>query len=213
MILSLMPTKKSHAIIGIVIKEAIKKVIKAMDLQVQRLQNETIELQNTEQKALNLMSKLKLQEIAEWTEKQRTLFKEYYDELWKVKSYISGFQKVKQIVNDQANMLKVYKRAWQLIKNDDHFNLQELAYMDKVYTGMLQSTVQNIDELGSLINAFTTKMTDGKRLELIAAVVENVRNNANDLNRFTNSNMLLSLQRSKNIQELQFIRKYYGLNQ
>lgn len=64
-----------------VIKAGVKKVIKAVDLKVQRLQNETIWLQNAQKVLENQLSKLKLTEIADWTEKQKELYKNYYEEL------------------------------------------------------------------------------------------------------------------------------------
>lgn len=67
-----------------IIKQGVIKVIKAIDLKIQRLQNKTIWLQNA--KVLeNKLSQLKLTEIAQWTEKQRQLCKKYYDELWQVR--------------------------------------------------------------------------------------------------------------------------------
>jgi hypothetical protein len=61
--LSVAPTKESKAIYWVVIKQAIIKVIKALDLQVQRLQNKTIWLQNAQKTLENTMSKLQLNEI------------------------------------------------------------------------------------------------------------------------------------------------------
>mgnify|MGYP004106733677 CR=1 FL=1 len=54
-----------------IIKAGIKKVIKAVDLKIQRLQNKTIWLQNAQKTLENTLSKLKLDEISEWTEKQK----------------------------------------------------------------------------------------------------------------------------------------------
>ena len=46
--LTLMPTQRSQAIVWVVIQEALKAVILAIDAQVQRLQNKTIALQNAQ---------------------------------------------------------------------------------------------------------------------------------------------------------------------
>ncbi|MBV5349464.1 conjugal transfer protein TraI, partial [bacterium] len=90
--LTVMPASQSNATpIAIleIIKAGIIKVIKAVDLQIQRLQNETIWLQNAQKVLENTLSKLKLDEISDWTERQKTLYKDYFDELEKVKSIIS----------------------------------------------------------------------------------------------------------------------------
>src|ERR1700691_3659973 len=49
-----------------VIKEGITKVIKAVDLKIQRLQTQTIWLQNAQKEIENVMSKVKLDEISGW---------------------------------------------------------------------------------------------------------------------------------------------------
>ncbi len=66
-----------------IIKAGVVKVIKAVDLKIQRLQNETIWLQNVQKVVENTFSKLKLNEIAEWSEKQRELYANYFDELYR----------------------------------------------------------------------------------------------------------------------------------
>lgn len=78
-------------IIGL-IKDAVAMVIKAIDLRIQRLQNKTIWLQNAQKQLENVLSKVKLDEISNWTQKQKELYKEYYDELAKVKSIITYYQ-------------------------------------------------------------------------------------------------------------------------
>jgi len=69
-----------------IVTMVIKKVIKAIDLKVQRMQNNTIWLQNAQKTIENELSKFRLNEISNWSEKQRSLYEDYYQELWKVKS-------------------------------------------------------------------------------------------------------------------------------
>ena len=68
-------SSRSYAQEGVVeaIKAAIVKVIKAIDLKIQRLQNETIRLQNAQKAIENALTKTKLTEISDWVEKQRDL--------------------------------------------------------------------------------------------------------------------------------------------
>src|SRR5215213_9644934 len=98
------PVKETKAAIPIleIIKQAVIKVIKAVDLMIQRLQNKTIWLQNAQKVLENKLSQLKLKEISEWTKKQRKLYDQYYQELWKVKNTLVTFHKVKEIAQKQA---------------------------------------------------------------------------------------------------------------
>ena len=115
----------------------MKKVIKAVDLKIQRLQNKTIWLQNEQKVMENTMSKVKLGEISNWAEKQRNLYSEYYDELWKVKSIISYYHSVKEVIKKQELLVKEYKKAWALFRQDKHFTAKELSYMADVYKGII----------------------------------------------------------------------------
>src|SRR6187549_1993855 len=75
-----------------IIKEGITKVIVAVDLKIQRLQNEVIWLQNAQKVLENKFTELKLSEISDWVEKQRAQYASYFDELWQIKQSLANFQ-------------------------------------------------------------------------------------------------------------------------
>jgi hypothetical protein len=212
--LSGMPNQKAEASIPIlaIIKEAIEKVIKAVDLMVQRLQNKTIWLQNAQKVLENKLNELKLTEIAEWTEKHRKLYKEYYDELWKVKNAIASYQRIKQILERQKGLVTEYKRVWGLIRNDDHFTKNELDYMYRVYSGIMDASIRNLDQVLVVINSFKTQMSDGKRLEIINRCGDEIEQNYFDLKEFNTQNIQLSLSRAKDAHEIEMVKQLYELH-
>lgn len=197
--------------IAAIIKKAIIWVIKAVDLIIQRIQNRTIGLQNAQKELENILSKMKLKEISEWTEKQKEQYRKYYEELSKVKSLISYYLRIKEITVMQAEIVKEYRRVWELFRNDQNFTAQELVYMEKVYGGILDESVKNIDQITLVLKSFTTKMADAKRLEIINHAADQVEKNYDDLKLFNQQNMLLSLQRSKTQQDAEAIKRIYGL--
>lgn len=194
-----------------VIKAGIKKVIKAVDLKIQRLQNKTIWLQNAQKVVDNTMSQVKLNEITDWVEKQRTLYKDYYDELWKVKNVISYYHRVREITEKQVHLVEEYKRVWRLFKQDKHFTGDELLYMEQVYTGILDESVKNLDQLFLVINSFSLQMSDAKRLEIINNAADQVETNYTDLKAFNQQNIVLSLQRAKTQNDVDVVKQLYGL--
>ena len=207
------PLHRSEAQIPVleIIKEAVTKVIVAIDLKIQRLQNETIWLQNAQKTLENKMQELKLGEIGDWVEKQRRLYADYYDELWKVKSAISYYQKVRDIIKKQLQIAAEYKQALALFRKDKHFTLEEIANMEHTYSGILDESVKNLDQLYLVINSFATQMTDGKRLELIDGAASNIDQNLTDLRQFNNQNIRLSLNRSKDQREINTVKTLYGI--
>src|SRR5690606_18050279 len=152
-------------------------VIRAVDLKIQRMQNETIWLQNAQKVMENQLSKLKLTEISQWTERQRELYSKYYTDLWKVKSAISYYQRIKEITTKQLFLVEEYKKAWYLARQDKNFKPEELDYMYDVYTGILNGSAKNLDQILLIINSFKTQMTDAKRLELINEAADRIDEN------------------------------------
>lgn len=207
------PPKQVNAQFAIaeVIKAGVKKVIKALDLRIQRLQNETIWLQNAQKTIENALSKLKLEEISGWTEKQRTLYQDYFQELNKVKSLIAYYHRIRAISGRQVQLVKTYQHTWQLLRQDAHFSMEELEYMSKVYGGILEESLRNIDQVFLVVNSFQTQMNDAERLEIIRKAAERMDHNYYDLKTFSQENIQLSLSRAKDQHDVDAVRKLYGL--
>jgi len=209
----LVPAKPSHAQDPVTeaIKAAVIKVIKAIDLQIQRFQNETIWLQNAQKSLENTMSKLKLNEISDWVEKQRKLYDDYFQELWQVKTAISNYHRVKELIRMQVSIVNEYKAAYALFKGDKNFTQDEINYMYKVYSGILSESLKSLDQVFLVINSFATQMNDAKRMEIINTCYDNLQLNMSDLKQFNNQNKILSIQRAVSKAEVEKLKAYYGL--
>ena len=207
------PFEKSNAQdpITLIIQQGITKVIQAADLRIQRLQNETIWLQNAQKVVENTMSKIKLDEITGWVEKQRTLYRDYFDELWKVKGVISYYYRIRDITEKQIRLVEEYKRAWALLKQDKHFTPDEVRFMGEVYKGILAESIKNIDHLFLVVHSFSTQMTDAKRLEIVDRAAEGMETAYRDLKAFNQQNALLSLQRARAGNDVERVKQLYGI--
>ena len=209
-----LPVKQTQAQINVasIIKEGVKKVIMAIDLKIQRLQNKTIWLQNAQKAIENTMSKLKLDEITGWVQKQKELYQNYFDELRKVKAVISYYYRIREVTSKQLQLVAAYKNAVALFKQDKHFTSNEINYMTSVYSGILDESVKNLDQILLVITSFSTQMDDAKRLEIIDASADAIEQNYMDLIQFNQQNILLSLHRSKDLSEINEVRTLYGLH-
>src|SRR6266496_1784401 len=211
---AVMSTKQTDAQvtdIAQIIKEGVKKVIVAVDLQIQRIQTQTIWLQNAQKVLENSMSQLKLTDIADWVEKQKDLYANYYQELWQVKSAIAYYQSVKEIITEQVELVNAYKQAFALFQEDKNFTEDEINYMYKVYSGILDESVKNLDQILNVINAFTTQMSDAQRLAIIDDAAKRIDQNYSDIKEFNNENIKISLQRAKEYNDVDVVKKLYGL--
>lgn len=206
------PSKSAHAqnpVVGAV-KLAVKKVIRAIDLQVQRLQNVTIELQNVQKKVENTLSRLKLKEIAEWTQKQKDLYQQYFDELWRVKSILSSYHRMTLIINLQKQLFTEYSNAYNLTRSNINFTAAEKEFMSGVYNGMLQASFTGVDDVINMMKSFTVQMSDAERLALIDKTADYLEGLLSDLKSFNGQNIALSQQRTRNRIDLETMRHIIG---
>lgn len=194
-----------------IIKEGIKKIIKAVDLQVQRLQQKTVALQSAQKIMENTMAKWRLREITGWVKKQRDLYGDFYGGLWRVKQVITYYYRVKEITEKQRALVSQYRQAWNRFRRDPHFSSEEINYMTAVYAGILDLSVKNTQRLLSVVQAFTTQMSDAERMAVINEVGDAVDENYDDLHRFNIQNTLLSLSRAKDQTDVRLVQWMYGL--
>ncbi|HWZ15460.1 MAG TPA: hypothetical protein VNW95_09500 [Mucilaginibacter sp.] len=213
-VLMILPEQKANAqfVITEVLKQTVGKIIRAIDLGVQRAQNQTIWLQNAQKVVENELNQMKLSQIAGVNQQQETLFSNYYNELFKVKDIISDYEQVRNITLEQQALVREYQSAWSLTQRDKHFSVTELQYISSVYSGILKASINNLDQLVNLVNSFKTQMSDGKRMELINKTSHNVDQNYYDLKQFNNENILLSLQRANDENDIQSTKNLYGIN-
>jgi hypothetical protein len=202
----------AQMVVGSVISSTVGKVIRAIDLKVQSMQNQTIWLQNAQKTLENQLSKLKLTEISDWSSKQKDLFSQYYQELWDIKSAIAYYSKISELTEKQVALVNSYNQAWNLLKADKHFTADELAYMTKVYSGILEASVNDLDQILLVINANKTQMPDAKRMEIVNKAADHMDTNYNDLQQFNSQNQILSLQRANDENEVLTLKQYYGIN-
>lgn len=192
-----------------IIQAGIKRVIKAVDLRIQRMQNQTLWLQNAQKEIENSLSKLRLKEISDWSERQKELYSNYYQELTKVKSVIRYYRKITQMADLQKSILQEYRIAWNSIAVEPLLSVSEKAFIKQVHQGILQECLENFDLLALIVESFLTQMTDAERIILIEQAHQRIERNYLDMKAFNQQNTLLRLNRKKSEQEVQQLRKMY----
>jgi len=194
-----------------VVSQIVSTAVRAADLAVQKLQTETIILQEAEQALQNAMSELRLEEIANWVDDQRSLYAEYFQELAEVKTVITDYHKVKEIVQRQQDIITAYNQGLARFRQDKHFSAGELGEIESVYSGILTESGKNLAQLVMVIQSLATQMSDEQRLAMIDGAAAGMDKNWRDLQVYTNANASLSLGRAQDENDYQFIKKMYGL--
>lgn len=205
------PTIKSNAQIFDAIQQAIIAAIKAADIVVQKAQNATIDLQNAQKEVENQLSQLSLGQIGDWDQKFKDIYSDYFTELWKVKSAISYFQEITAIISQQSQLVTEYKQAYTIVQQDKHFSPAEVTYIYTVYSGIINESVKSLDQIILVLTSFSLQMSDAARLKLIKQSSNDIERQTGDLRNFNNQVAQISLQRSKNQQDINTVRSLYGL--
>lgn len=197
--------------VAAVVQAGIKKVIVALDLKVQRMQNSTLALENEQKLLETRMSTEKLSEIAGWVTREKQLFQGYYDALWQVKGLIVSYHEVRETTQLATGIVSSYQHFWTQIRADPHFSPEELAYIGRVYAGMLEQASRDTGQLLSVLQPFTARMSDADRMALIDEAAADMEKTYGDLTRFNQDNALLSLSRAGDREEAGAVQKLYGL--
>lgn len=187
------------------------KVVMAIDLQVQNLQTETIGLQNAEKDLENAMALNKLTDITSWVQKQENLYSGYYKELWQIKNAISAYERIKDMIDKEAQIASQYKTMTATMSADKHFTAQELTSMSSILNGIFTQSVNNVGQITIVINAFITQMADADRLRIIDEAGNRIDKNYADLQDFYMRNMLLSMERAQDSNDAAATMALYGL--
>lgn len=213
MLLSLLPSMKGQAQIIDLIQQAIIAAIKAADVAVQQAQNATIDLQNVQKEVENELSQLNLSEIGDWAEKTKDIYSEYFTELSQVKTAIAYFQEVTGIIAQQSQLVSEYKTAFALVQQDKHFSASELSYIQNVYSGIINESLKSLDQIVLVLTNFSLQMTDAARLKIIKQASIDIKRDTGDLRQFNNQTAQISLQRSRDSQEIATVMALYGITQ
>jgi len=206
-----LPAGRADAQIIDAIEDIIKAALMAVDLGIQKVQTATVNLQDAEKALENTMAQTQLGDITSWVQQQKDLFSGYYQELLQVKNALATYDKVVSMIDKQAQLVKDYQTAWAAIQKDNHFSAQEISYIGNVYSGILNQSVENLKQLDMVITALVTQMSDGSRLAIIDGAGARIDQNYSDLHQFTQQNILLSMQRSTDANDLNEVKLLYGL--
>ena len=141
-----------------------------------------------------------------------SLHKAFLDGLLEVSPTVRNYRRVADITNYQITLVKEYRKAYDRFRQDNNFNADELAYLGRVYDNLFKESLRNLDELLTVITAGKARMSDDERLQAIDRIYADMQDKLMFLRHFNNNTTILAVQRAKERNDAQTIRKIYGLN-
>lgn len=140
------------------------------------------------------------------------LHKAFLDGLMEVSPTVRNYRRVAEIINCQVKLVKEYRNAYNRFIRDNNFNSVEINYIAQVYNNLFKESLVGLDELLTIITAGKTRMSDDERLQAIDRIYGDMQNRLIFLRHFNNNTTILALQRAKERNDAETIRKIYGLN-
>jgi hypothetical protein len=201
----------AQLLVADLIKAGVSKAIKAMDLKVQRLQNEAIQLQNAQKALENELSLHQLQEIADWSERQRAQYAEYFREWGEMRASLSSSQRLREAWRCQQAFARDYQATKALLSKDPKFSQEERRHLEALLASLLRRAHLQVDQLLLVTSPHKTRMRDADRLAFLVSAAEGLENSLRDLRRLRQQLLSLSLQRARNRQEISSLLRLYGL--
>lgn len=176
----------------------VSKVIKAIDLKVQRMQNETIWLQHAQAAAEQALSKSKLAEITSWQQMQEELYEGYFDELKQAKKSITGLSQVKRIVSLQAQVVAEYNR------------FGKEASFKHDYDALLAGSLDILATLQDVIGAGMS-VKDSDRIMMITALRDAMNQCVKNIKSLNEQQVRSAAANARLKADLQFVKRLNGI--
>jgi hypothetical protein len=137
------------------------------------------------------------------------LHKDYFNSLNQVNPQIKRDVKVAAMIAMQVEMLSAYKSYYQKFRASGVFTNQEINYLYSVFTTLLNDVAEDIAELTNVITDGQLQMKDDERINRINNLYMGMTGKYDFLYSFSDQVQIQSLQRQKELQEIQHLQKSY----
>jgi len=140
-----------------------------------------------------------------------SLHEAFLDGLMLVSPTVRKYPRVRDIIDDQANLVASYKFSYTQFRRDKNFSAEELSYMSDVYNNLISNSLQNLDELNMVMSDNKLRMSDNERLQAIDRIYASGHEELTFVQQFNANTRNLAIQRASKNNDLNTLQKVYGL--
>ena len=141
------------------------------------------------------------------------LHEAFIDGLMVVNPAIKNYKRVIDIISYQKNIVREYKSAFIQFKQSGNFRPDEIVYLGKVYRRLFDKSIQNLDELATVVTSSKLSMSDDERLMAIDRIFADTQDKLLFLRDFNKQAKFLAIQRGKEKQDVATMQQLYQENQ
>lgn len=136
----------------------------------------------------------------------------FLDGLLVVNPDIASYPHVKDIIDDESQILRDYKAAMAYFKVSGKFSPTELEQLTSSFSGVVSDAADVLDELTLLVTSSKLRMSDDERLAGIDRLFGNIEQQVGFVRGYSDKIRLLTLQRIKSSEDLRMMERLHGLN-
>ncbi len=140
------------------------------------------------------------------------LHKLFLDDLLKASPTVQQYQKVADIINCELQIMSEYDKAYNRFKQDDNFSADEIIYIGKVYSKLIDESLSGLSDLTTVITDGVLRASDDERFNQIDKLDAEMNDRLHFLRYFNNNTSILSLQRARERNDANTVKGIYGLN-
>lgn len=139
-----------------------------------------------------------------------SLHQVFLDGLMLVSPEVRKYHKVAVIIRLQSAIVSEYKNAFSRFRSSGSFRPEELDYLSDVYTQLFKQSLQNLDQLATVITASQLRMNDQERLLAIDQIFADTGDKLSFLRDFNQQVMILAYGRKRDATTGKDLLKLYG---
>jgi hypothetical protein len=140
------------------------------------------------------------------------LHKLFLDDLLEVSPAVQKYQMVADIINSELQIMSEYDNAYSRFKQDNNFSPDEILYIGKVYSKLIDESVKGLSDLTTIITDGLLRASDDERLNQIDKLAAEMTDRLHFLRYFNNNRTVLALQRAREKNDVNTIKNIYGIN-
>lgn len=152
-----------------------------------------------------------LNTIGKFTKGEFNLHTDYFNSLKTVNPEIKRYAKVADIIVLQIKIVQNYNRTQRRLSSSDAFSGDELAYIGRIFSRLLDDCAQTIDELITITTDGRLEMKDDERMKRIDQLYSEMQDKYTFYQSFSNDAKSLAASRIKEKIDVQTGRALHGI--
>lgn len=139
------------------------------------------------------------------------LHETFLNGLLEVSPVVRKYKRVADIISLQVRLVKEYKAAFNRFRDGGQFSVNEIKSIARTYDRLIDASVKSMDDLLTVITTGRLRMSDAERLAAIDQVYKGMETKMKFLRQFNESNSILAMQRKLEQNDVDVMRRIYGV--